>query len=77
MFIDRDLEHLLVTDDRPLSKDADAVAKLYEERYPLYTKYGDLRVPNNYPMEISQQELDELMNTILEGYHEILCHQWT
>ena len=46
--------------------------KLYEERYPLYTKYGDLRVPNNYPMEISQQELDELMNTILEGYHEIL-----
>ncbi len=23
-------------------------------------------------MEISQQELDELMNTILEGYHEIL-----
>ena len=76
MFIDRDLEHLLVTDDRPLSKDANAVAKLYEERYPLYTKYGDLRVPNNYPMEISQQELDELMNTILEGYHEILCHQW-
>ena len=76
MFIDRDLEHLLVTDDRPLSKDTHAVAKLYEERYPLYTKYGDLRVPNNYPMEISQQELDELMNTILEGYHEILCHQW-
>ena len=76
MFIDRDLEHLLVTDDRPLSKDVNAVAKLYEERYPLYTKYGDLRVPNNYPMEISQQELDELMNTILEGYHEILCHQW-
>lgn len=76
MFIDRDLEHLLVTDDRPLSKDTDAVAKLYEERYPLYTKYGDLRVPNNYPMEISQQELDELMNTILEGYHEILCNQW-
>ena len=76
MFIDRDLEHLLVTDDRPLSKDTNAVAKLYEERYPLYTKYGDLRVPNNYPMEISQQELDELMNTILEGYQEILCHQW-
>ena len=76
MFIDRDLEHLLVTDDRPLSKDTNAVAKLYEERYPLYTKYGDLRAPNNYPMEISQQELDELMNTILEGYHEILCHQW-
>ena len=76
MFIDRDLEHLLVTDDRPLSKDVNAVAKLYEERYPLYTKYGDLRVPNNYPMEISQQELDELMNTILEGYHEILCNQW-
>ena len=76
MFIDRDLEHLLVTDDRPLSKDTNAVAKLYEERYPLYTKYGDLRVPNNYPMEISQQELDELMNTILEGYHDILCHQW-
>lgn len=76
MFIDRDLEHLLVTDDRPLSKDANSVAKLYEERYPLYTKYGDLRVPNNYPMEISQQELDELMNTILEGYHEILCNQW-
>ena len=76
MFIDRDLEHLLVTDDRPLSKDANAVAKLYEERYPLYTKYGDLRVPNNYPMEISQQELDELMSTILEGYHEILCNQW-
>lgn len=77
LFIDRDLDKLLVTDDRPLSKDTNAVAKLYEERYPLYTKYGDLRVPNNYPMEISKEEIDELMNIILEGYYEILRDQWT
>lgn len=76
VFIDRDLQHLLVTDDRPLSSSAEAVEQLYRERYPLYRSYGDLWIANNYPMEISQQELDELMRTILEGYDEILRHQW-
>ena len=76
LFIDRELEMLMATDDRPLSKDVDAIAKLYQERYPLYTKFGDLRISNHYPMEISQQETKELVNTILEGYHEILYHQW-
>lgn len=40
-FLDRPLPLLIPTDDRPLSRDADAVRARYEERYPLYCKSAD------------------------------------
>ncbi len=77
IFIDRDLDKLVSTHDRPLSSSKDAIAALYHQRYPLYLSYGDLRIENNYDEDLSQEELDSLMNGILEGYHEIIGHQWS
>lgn len=44
VFLDRPLEQLLVTDDRPLSNGRDALAELYKTRYPLYCAAADLHV---------------------------------
>ena len=41
-FINRPLEMLVATDDRPLSRDADALKKRYEERYSLYLECADV-----------------------------------
>ncbi len=46
-FLDRSPDKLTPTDDRPLSKDAEALAKRYRERYPLYLAAADCRVPND------------------------------
>ncbi len=40
-FIDRPLELLIATDDRPLSASADALARRYAERYPIYLSVAD------------------------------------
>lgn len=40
-FIDRPLEKLITTSDRPLSSDREALAKRYSERYPIYTATAD------------------------------------
>ncbi|MDD5952150.1 MAG: shikimate kinase [Oscillospiraceae bacterium] len=78
VFIDRELNKLLSTHDRPLSSSKEAVAELYKQRYPLYLSYGDVRVENNYDEDTSSQEdIDQLMGDILEGYREIIGNQWT
>ncbi len=46
VYIDRN-ENLLVSDGRPLSKDKDAIKKLYNERKDLYNKIADKKVENN------------------------------
>ena len=40
-FIDRPLEKLVPTGDRPTASTFEAIKKRYEERYPLYKKYAD------------------------------------
>lgn len=40
-FIDRKLESLICTADRPLSSTRESLLKLYDERYGLYKKYAD------------------------------------
>lgn len=40
-FLDRPLEYILPSDDRPLSDTADKVVKLYRERYDLYLSTSD------------------------------------
>lgn len=74
VFIDRDLDKLLSTSDRPLSSSKDAVTELYKQRYPLYLSYGDLRVENN---DNNPENLKGLMDEIMEGYREIISNQWT
>lgn len=42
VFLDRPLEDLLPTDDRPLANDADKIKALYKKRYPIYTEAADV-----------------------------------
>lgn len=44
VFLDRPLEDLLPSDDRPLANDAEKIRKLYETRYPIYTAAADVIV---------------------------------
>lgn len=48
VFIDRPLRSLICTKDRPLSSDPEKLQKLYEVRYPLYTKYADLTIDGDH-----------------------------
>jgi len=43
-FIDRPLEMLLPTDDRPLSSSPEAIGKRYSERYAIYLRSADARI---------------------------------
>lgn len=47
VFLDRELRLLRPTADRPLSSDAEQLARLYRQRYPLYRKAADLRIDAN------------------------------
>ncbi len=46
-FIDRDIELLCSTSDRPLSSNREALEKRYQERYPIYCSSCDVRVDGN------------------------------
>ena len=46
-FIDRPLEYLIPTDDRPLASDAEAIKKRYEERYQIYKSTADVIIDAN------------------------------
>ena len=43
-FIDRPLELLMPTDDRPLSRSREAIDQRYRERYPIYTASADVHI---------------------------------
>ena len=43
-FIDRPLECLLPTGDRPLAKSREAIEKIYRDRYPIYTSVCDVHI---------------------------------
>lgn len=44
-FLDRPLEQLIPTADRPTASNAADMERLYKERYSLYAQYADKRVP--------------------------------
>lgn len=46
-FIDRPLEKLITTDDRPLSSNRDDLTKRYNERYDIYCNSADKRIIND------------------------------
>ena len=50
-FLDRDLELLFPTSDRPLSSNREALKKRYEERYDIYLSSADVRVDGNGTVE--------------------------
>lgn len=65
-FLDRPLEKLVATSDRPLSKSKDALGKLYEERYPLYKKYADVIINADGTVE-------DVVKRIEADYYEYSC----
>ena len=46
-FIDRPLELLITTDDRPLSSNRDDLIKRYNERYDIYCRVADKKIVND------------------------------
>ena len=42
VFLDRPIETLLPSDDRPLADNAEKIRRLYTERYPIYTSSADV-----------------------------------
>ncbi|MBQ6569016.1 MAG: hypothetical protein IJL87_02025 [Clostridia bacterium] len=45
VFLDRSLENLISTNDRPLSKSPADVKRLYEKRYKIYKAAADFIIP--------------------------------
>lgn len=58
-FIDRPLEKLISTSDRPLAKDREALKKRYDERYERYIKTADVHIDGD-------GTIDEVAKRILE-----------
>ena len=59
IFIDRPLELLGVSNDRPLSSNKKDLEALYNKRYPLYLKEADIVIKND-------KSLEDVINKILE-----------
>ena len=60
-FIDRPLEKLITTDDRPLSSNRDDLVKRYNERYNIYCKTADKKLQND-------GELQTVIDSIKEDF---------
>lgn len=62
-FINRSLEHLLVTSDRPLSSSKERVKELYEQRFELYRTRCDYEINGDVPVK----DVAEAILKIMEG----------
>lgn len=60
-FIDRPLEKLVTTDDRPLSRNRDDLVKRYNERYDIYCNTSDEQILND-------GEIDAVTKAIKEDF---------
>lgn len=58
-FIDRDIDDIVPTSDRPLSSDREALRKRYEERYPIYTGTCDVHMKNDSTAEALANKITE------------------
>lgn len=61
VFIDRPLEMLVSTDDRPLSSNRELLEKRYNERYNIYCECSDLIIKNDC-------ELEKVISNIKEAF---------
>ena len=58
-FIDRDIDLIVPTDDRPLSSDREMLKKRYEERYGIYTGTCDVHITNDKEAEDAALKVTE------------------
>ena len=59
VFIDRPLDLLITTDDRPLSSNKELLKKRYDERYNIYLKSADIRIDAKYDLETNIKAVEE------------------
>lgn len=57
VFLDRDIEKIVPTADRPLGNSRDAIEKRYRERYPIYCAAADIRIESNNDVETVADEV--------------------
>jgi len=62
-FLDASLSRLRATDDRPLSDTAEKLARLYDERLPIYRKTADITVPD---LETPEAEAEYILAKRME-----------
>jgi shikimate dehydrogenase len=60
-FLDRPLDMLVVTDDRPLSSNSELLTKRYNERYDIYCSSADIKV-------IADGSIEENTNRVKEAF---------
>ena len=59
-FIDRSLDLLMPTEDRPLGSTKEAIKKRYEERYPIYNSVCDVRIDGDGTvLDVAEKILQE------------------
>lgn len=61
-FIDRPLEMLVATDDRPLSRDNEALRKRYNERYSLYLECANVVIDGSGTIETVAKRIEAEFN---------------
>ncbi|MCR5068065.1 MAG: hypothetical protein K6A14_08405 [Erysipelotrichaceae bacterium] len=61
IWLDRELPLLQGSSSRPLSRDSEALKKMFEERKELYGKYSDMRIENNMTLEDVMKVLEEIL----------------
>lgn len=64
-FIDREIEMLPITSDRPLSSDKDKLKKIYKERYDKYLSSADIVVKSDSPPKDVAERIIELIKSIV------------
>lgn len=57
-FLDRPVDMLVPTEDRPLSSTKEAIMKRYHERYDIYTTTADVVIPNNTSAEHAAMQIE-------------------
>ena len=61
VFIDRPLEQLVTTDDRPLSSNRELLEKRYNERYDIYCSSADVIINAAEQLEVNIQAVAQVM----------------
>lgn len=59
IFLDRDVEKIVPTSDRPLGSDRKAIQQRYDERYPVYCSVADIKVDSNRDVNTVAQDVAE------------------
>ena len=63
VFLDRSIDNILPTEDRPLSRDREALQKRYNERYPIYCAAADIHIS-------AGGSVDEVAERVIKAFSE-------